>query len=149
MTGRHADASVKSALRNVVWLLAPVAALALLVALGLGAYFFFTRSFLVIFSVLWVVESGLLVRTLTRPGRRYSFFAWFMPGSLIGTSYQIIAALAHQHIWLTDRPHVAALIGDWTKGIVLAFIVPSIVVGIRSGELLFWRSDPSDTETDE
>lgn len=149
MTGRHADASGKSARRNVLWLLAPVAVLAVLAALGLGAYFFFTRSFLVIFSVLWVVEAGLLVRTLTRPRWKSSYFGWLMVSALITTSYQVIAALAHQHIWLTDRPHVVALIGDWTEGIALVFIVPFIVVGIRSGELLFWRSDPSDTETDE
>jgi hypothetical protein len=158
MTGRHADASDKGALRDAVWWwLAPVALLAALAAVGVGAYCCFTSSnFLVTFSILWVVEAGILVRGLTRPRWKGAFFNWVMVGALIGTSYQIIAALVRQHIWLADH-HVMGLISDWTRWIALVFIAISVVVGIRSGELLFWRSEstsestspPTDTEPDE
>jgi hypothetical protein len=69
---------------------------------------------------------------MARPGVSASF--------LLGSISQLITPLAHRHEWLAGHLHLAVQLSDWTKWIGVAFLAIALVLGIRSGELLWKRS---------
>jgi len=153
MTGRHAHASCQPAsrtgLRRARAVAIVVVVLLALAAAALVFYDLITGSNLVVaysaMSVFWV---GYFIWTLVR--RRGTFWLWFSASLLLGTISQLITALAHRHQWLAAQPHLAAQLSDWTEWIGLALLGVAVVLGIRSGELLFWKqSRPASAEPEE
>src|ERR1700722_258004 len=142
MTGRHAHASGKGASKTGLWLVQfaaiVVGILLALAAVGAVFYYLVTGSNLIVaysaMSVFWV---GYFIWTLVR--RRGTFWLWFSASLLLSTISQLITALAHRHEWLAGHPHLTAQLSDWSRWIGLALLGVAVVLGIRSGELLFWR----------
>lgn len=147
MTGRHAHASGKAAsgtgLRRARVVAIVVVVLLALAAAAVVFYDLVTSSNLVVaysaVSVFWV---GYFIWSLVR--RRGTFWLWISASLLLSTISQLITALAHRHQWLAAQPHLAAQLSDWARWIGLALLAITLVLGIRSGELLFWkRSRPA------
>jgi hypothetical protein len=143
MTGRHAHASGKGAARDTLWLArlvgAVVVTLVALAALAAAFYYLFIGSSLVVaFSALSVLWAGLFIDGLIRRRRRTAYFRWFAASVLINMTSQLMNALAQRHTW-PAHSHLLAQASNWTRWIGLALIGIAAVVGLKSGELRFWR----------
>ena len=64
---------------------------------------------------------------------------WFSAGFLLSLISQLITQLSHRHQWLAGHLHLAAQLSDWAEWAGLALMGIAVVLGIRSGELLFWK----------
>jgi hypothetical protein len=158
MTGRHAHASGNGRSRTA---LSPTRAaiitglgLVALAAAGLAGYsLFFASGLVAAFSALTVFWAALCIFNLVR--RRGVFWRWFSAGFLLSMISQLISALGSRHQWLAGHPHLTTQLSDWAEWTGLAFVAMAIVLGVRSGELRFWRSrSPSavtsaETDTEE
>lgn len=145
MTGRHAHAPGTGTARSALWLAkaagAVVATLVVLAAIGAAFYYLFIGSNLVVaYSALSVFWVAMLVRYLVR--RSGAFWPWFSVGALLSAISGLITALAHRHEWLAGHLHLASQVSDWVKWIGVAFLAMAVVLGIRSGELLWKRRRP-------
>jgi uncharacterized membrane protein HdeD (DUF308 family) len=142
MTGRHAHASGKAASGTGLWLVQGAAiVVGILLALAGAAvvcYYLFTDSDVVAaFGALSLVSAAILIRNVVR--KRGAFWPWFLAGFLLSTISQLITQLSHRHQWLAGHLHRAAQLSDWAEWTGLALVGIAVVLGIRSGELLFWK----------
>jgi hypothetical protein len=146
MTGRHAHASGNgrscTALSPTRVAIIIGLGLVVLAAAGVACYYLFFASGLVVaFSALSVFWAAICIFNLVR--RRGAFWPWFSVGFLLSMISQLITALGRRHQWLAGHPHLAAQLSDWAEWIGLAFLAIAIVLGIKSGELLWKRSRPT------
>jgi len=146
MSGRHArpadDSESEATLRDVVVGLAALGAIGLVIYLAVAGYD------LAFWCLLWLVWAALIVQCLVRRKRRDWFWPWAAAGQLFLATDNLASSLGARHMWLAQDKHVLMLISDSARWTAYACTGIAIILGIKSGELL-WSRRKSRPATDE
>jgi hypothetical protein len=141
MSGRHAGATGQSLPVAVLRLGAILGAvLAVLGGIGLVIYLVVAGYDAEFWGILWLVWAAFFVRSVVRRKPGDVFWPWAAAGQLFLATDNLASSLAARHMWLARDAHVLKLISTYGEWAALACSGIAIVLGIRSGELLWSRS---------
>lgn len=142
MSGRHARASHDWAVLYLVVAAVVVGGTGLVIWLVVAGY---DVEF---WALLWLVWAPFTVWSLVRHKRRDWFWPWAAPGQLFFATDYLASGLAARHMWLARDRHVLMLISHSAQWTAFACSGIAIILGIKSGELL-WSRRGSRPATDE
>jgi hypothetical protein len=142
MSGRHARASRDWA---VLYL---VVAVFLVGSVGLFIYLVVAGDDVEPWGLLWLFWAAFIVRSLVRRKRRDWFWPWAAVGQLFLATDNLASGLAARHMRLARDRHVLMLISHSAQWTAFACLAIAIILGIKSGELL-WSRRGSRPATDE
>lgn len=137
MSGRHARAADQSAseawLSDVIVLVAVPCLLGLMIYLVVAGY---DAAFYALLVLVWV---PVTVRSLVRRKRQEWFMVWAAPGQVFLWTDSLARSLSARHMWLARDRHVLMLISHGTEWAGFTCTAIAVIVGIKSGELLWFR----------
>lgn len=141
MSGRHAypeDMSPRPSAFRVTVITGLV--LAITGALGLLIYLAVAGDDVEFWSELWLVWVAIFVKCTVRRKPRDVFWPWAAAGQVLLATDNLASSLAAKHVWLANQAHILTPVSNYTRWAAFACSGIAIVLGAKSGELLWTRS---------